>query len=236
LTTKTVSTKKKDIAIRNSILSLLTILLVPTGTLLSQDRDAGLWTGIEIEKGLNKWLDLNASLEMRRINNFSQPQKYFGEVGLSAGLGQYIDVSIYYRYNQRFIPEYNWTQIHRVYTNLRLKYDWNYFSLSERFRLTMDKNPAFLDDSFFEATGRAKTQLQYNIRKTPLRVRTAVELFTPLSRTDVIYAEKSRYILGMVYVINPSMSLEISHYYQHTSFRNKPLKNYIWVIRFHYDL
>jgi len=173
---------------------------------------------------------------MRRNQNFSHGERYFGELGLEGDIGKYLEATVYYRYNQRYFPQYSWNPVHRVYTDLSFKYDWSYFSLSERFRLTLDKNPAFMDDPDPEATGRTKTQLQYNIRKTPLLIRTAVEFFAPLSRQEELYTEKSRYILGMVYVINPSLSLEASHYYERDRYRNRPLYKYLWVIRLHYDL
>ncbi len=234
--TRTASTKRKGIAIRNSILSLIIFLIISGEFINAQDKDAGLWTGIELEKGLNKWLDLKGSLEMRRNNNLAFGEKYFGEVGLATRPCNYFEISLYYRYNQRFIPEYGWTSIHRSYTDLKFEYNWHYFTLSERLRLTLDKNPAYFDDPYIEATARPKTQLQYNIRKTPLRIRTAVELFVPISRADGYKTNKSRYILGMVYIINPSMSLRVSHYYERDSYKNKPLNNYIWVIRFNYRL
>ena len=234
--TRTASTKKKDIATRNSLLAVPVFLFITAGSVLCQDRDAGLWTGFELEKGLNSWLDLRGSVEMRRNNNLALTERYFGEFGVGADLGKFLEASINYRYNHRFVPEYNWISLHRVYADLRVEYDWNYFTLSERFRLTLDRNPEFLRDTYIESKARARTQVQYNIRKTPLRIRTAVELFAPLTGKEVLYAEESRYILGVVCVINPSMSLEISHYYERDRYRNKPQYNYIWVLRMKYTL
>ena len=233
---KTGSIKRGDTSIRNSFFLLLLAFLFFPLSLSGQDKDAGLWSGLEIEKGINSWLDVKGALEVRIDNNISQAERYLAEVGLTGDLGKYFDASVYYRYTYRYFPEYNWASVNRFYADIRFKYDYMAFSFSERARLVLDEIPAFLNDGFRETTSRFKTQVAYNIRRTPLGARGSVELFIPVTQISNPATEKIRYKLGMVYKINNSISAEAGHLLQKVTYKKKPQNQYIWVIKFSYTL
>jgi hypothetical protein len=233
---KTGSIKRKDTSIRNSFPFLFLALTFFPISILSQDRDAGLWSGFELEKGINKWLEVRGIFEVRLDNNISQAERYLAEFGLRGNMGKYFDASLYYRYTYRFFPEYNWASYNRFYADVRFKYDYMAFSFYERVRLTLDEIPPFLDDGYLETVTRFKTQASYNIRQTPLSARGSVELFNPVSRTFDPVPEKTRYKLGIEYIINRSVSAELDYLFQKTSYRNKPQNHYIWVVKLCYKL
>jgi len=230
------SIKRKDTGIKNRCILLLLALLLSPVSLYSQDKDAGLWSGLELEKGITKWLDIKGALEIRLDNNLSQADRYLAEIGLTGDLGKYLDASIYYRYYYRFFPEYNWAPVNRFYADIRFKYDYMAFSFSERARLVLDEIPDFMKKGYLEKTSRFKSQVEYNIRRTPLRARGAVEFFIPLSESFNPSPEKIRYKLGVVYKINNSISAEAGHIFQKVTYKRKPQNQYIWVIKFSYNL
>ena len=230
------SIKRRYIDIRNSCLILLLALFLSPISLFGQDKDAGLWSGLELEKGINNWLEVKGALEVRLGNNISQAEKYLAEIGLTGDFGKHFDASIYYRYNYRHFPEYNWTSINRFYADVRFSYDYMGFSFYERARVTFDEIPSFLEKGFLETTSRFKTQVTYNIRRTPLRTKGAVEFFLPLTTSFNPIPEKIRYKLGVVYKINQSVSAELAHIFQKVTYRGRPQNNYIWVVKFNYTL
>jgi hypothetical protein len=228
------SQKKEYIVIKSRKYSILLILLVTIGSLYAQDKDAGLWTGVEVEKEINKWLDLQGAFEIRIHNNISRVEKYLGEAGLSARLNKYLDAGVTYRYSYRYLPEFDWFPVHRIYTDLRAEYEWTVTSVSLRFRFTADKIPGFREEGIIETTARLRPQIAYNIRKTPLRVRGSVEFFFPVWQEQTLITEKIRYKLGLQYVISRSVTLELTYLYQNGTYKNKPKNNFIWVARLNY--
>ena len=221
--------KKEYIVIRSRIVNLLVLLLVTFGSLRAQDRDAGLWTGVEVEKKITNWLDLNGAFEIRMNNNISTVEKYLGEAGFSARLHKYLDAGLTYRYSYRFLPEFSWFPVHRLYSDLRFEYNWTYLSASARFRFTADKVPDFREKGIFETTARLRPQIAYNIRKTPLRARGSVEFFFPVWQEQTLITEKTRYKLGLQYVLSNAVTLEVAHLYQNGTYKNKSQHNFIWV-------
>jgi len=110
------------------------------------------------------------------------------------------------------------------------------FSFYERARVQVDELPPFLEDGYLETVMRFKTNVSYNIRRTPLSARGSIEFFQAVSRTIDPVPEKIRYKLGMEYKINRSLSVELDHLFQQTSYRKKPKNNYIWVVKLCYNL
>jgi hypothetical protein len=233
---KTGSIERGDTSIRNSFFLLLLALFLTPLSLSGQDKDAGLWSGLALEKGINKWLEVKGAVEVRFGNNISQAEKYLAEIGLIGDIGKYFDVSLYYRYNYRYFTEYNWASYNRFYADIRFNYDYMGFTFYERTRVTFDEIPDFLEEVSLETTTRFKSQLTYNIRKTPLRTRGSVEFFLPVTKSFNPFPEKIRYKLGMVYKINQSVSAELGHMFQKVTVRGKPQNNYIWVVSFTYTL
>jgi len=234
MTLKEGSPKREYIVIRSSKISILLILLVLIGSLHAQDRDAGLWAGVEVEKQINKWLDLQGAVEVRMSNNISRVEKYLGEAGLSARLNKYLDAGLVYRYTYRYLPEFDWFPVHRVYTDLKLEYDWTFLSVSMRFRFTVDKIPDFKEEGIIETTARLKPQIAYNIRKTPLTARGSVEIFFPVRQEQTLITEQFRFKLGLHYVLSRSVTLELTHLYQNGTYKNKPQENFIWIATLNY--
>ena len=233
---KTKSTEREDTNIKGSLFSILLILLFFTTPVFSQDNDAGLWSGLEWEKGINKWLEIRGNLEIRLDNNISQAERYLAEIGFRGDIGKYFDASINYRYTYRFFPEYNWASYNRFFTDIRFNYDYMGFSFYERARVTFDQIPPFFEEGLLETTARFKTQATYNIRKTPLRARGSVEFFVPVTRSFNPVPEKIRYKLGMIYHLNQSLAIEMGHMFQKVSYRNKPQNNFIWVVSLNFNL
>ena len=237
MTKRTGSIRRKGTGTRkNRRIALLVLAFAACLPAGGQDRDAGLWTGLELEKGLNGWLGLKGSVEHRRDRNLVRMDRSFVEAGLKADAGKYMEASLSYRYTRRSLPEYGTAGIHRLYADLTFEYDWGELTAAQRLRLTMDKNPAFLADEFIEEKARLKTSLQYNIRKTPLKVGTSAEYFFPSPAGEMLLADKSRYTLGLDCSLTRNISLGVSHHYERERFRNRPVVHFIWVVRMKYVL
>ena len=233
---KTTSIRREDININGSLFLILLLFSFPILTVSGQDKDAGLWSGLEVEKGITNWLEAKGAFEVRLENNISQAERYLAEIGLQSDLGKYFDAALYYRYTYRFFPEYNWASYNRFFADVRFNYDYMGFAFYERARVTFDEIPDFFEEGFIETTTRFKSQLTYNIRKTPLRTRGSVEFFLPVTKSFNPVPEKIRYKLGLVYIITRSISADVGHMFQKVTYKNKPQNNFIWVVKFTYTL
>lgn len=237
MTKRTGSTRKKGTATgRNNLTVLLILALAFCLPAVGQDREAGLWTGLELEKGLNGWLELRISAEHRRDRNLRRMEGTLVESGLKADLGKYLETDLYYRYTRKSLPETGTAGIHRLYADLTFEYDWGELTASQRMRVTVDKNPAFRDDPILEKKARMKTGLEYNIRKTPLRVDAAAEFFFSSPVRERLYSGKNRVALGLDYTLSRNLSLELAHHYERGTTGNRPVEYFIWVVRMKYVL
>jgi hypothetical protein len=50
---------------------ILLLLLLISGKMLGQETDIRSWTGVSLEKKLNKHISLNANLQVRTMDNFT---------------------------------------------------------------------------------------------------------------------------------------------------------------------
>jgi hypothetical protein len=79
---------------------ILLLLLLISGKMLGQETDIRSWTGVSLEKKLNKHISLNANLQVRTTDNFTAVGSYVGEFGLGYKLNKHWEVSAYYRFSK----------------------------------------------------------------------------------------------------------------------------------------
>ena len=76
---------------------LLLCLTLPAITVLSQEKDFGIWYEIEAEKKIVKNLELRLSTALRTFRDASKAEEYFIECGLNYKLNKYLSLAGYYR-------------------------------------------------------------------------------------------------------------------------------------------
>lgn len=96
---------------------IIALLLTPIFS-IAQDGTA-LWTGIGIEKKINKKFEVKLNAQTRFVDDVSYLQTYFGEVGLSYKIIKNLEIAGYYRFvNRRKDETRDFNNRHRFYGDL----------------------------------------------------------------------------------------------------------------------
>lgn len=185
------------------------VLLLPVMA-LSQATDIGLWTGVGIEKKLNKKFSANLNTQFRLTDNVSILRAYLGEVGLSYKITKHWEVSGYYRYIGRRRRNdartgYEYRPYHRFYADLA--YDHKLWKLKFAYRLRyqnqfQDNDNGLENDASYL---RNKIELSWP-NKT---------IFTPYASTDIFYQigntfDQMRNKAGVEIALNKHHKLDVS--------------------------
>ncbi|MDI9879207.1 DUF2490 domain-containing protein [Flectobacillus longus] len=190
---------------------LLPLLLI-SGKMLGQETDIRSWTGVSLEKKLNKHISLNANLQVRTTDNFTAVGSYVGEFGLGYKINKHWEVSAYYRFSKRqkwdkSEDAYIYKPFHRFYANIDYDRKISIFKLSYRLRY----QDQFKDtDTGLEETKsylRNKIELAY-----PNKTR-----FTPSISADFFYKigedfDQIRYKAGVDYIVNKRNSVGLTFF------------------------
>jgi hypothetical protein len=186
--------------------------------ILSQEKDFGLWTSIELEKKIIKNLELDFGLANRMQNNITQRDESFIDMGVSyryslfaAGFG--------YRFTNNFRFGRNDEYSHRLFCQLRFRPEWNRFRFDYRLRYQsqyfslLTSETGNIPDTFI----RNRLKISYNIRKSDFSPSFSYEYFYRLKQSDPSEFQRKRLTLGMDYNINKSNTIGVS-YIKHETF------------------
>jgi hypothetical protein len=146
----------------------------------AQAPEIGLWSGVNLQKKLNRSFTLHGHVQARLSENLTVARSYLAEAGLTYKLSKHWEVSGYYRYSLRRKPDgdgYTYRPYHRFYADV--SYDHDIWKLKFDYRLRYQNQ--FKDESNgLESTSsylRNKFELSY-----PNKSR-----FKPYLSTDVFY-------------------------------------------------
>ncbi|MDF7818805.1 DUF2490 domain-containing protein [Runella sp. MFBS21] len=192
------------------ISTLVVTLWVAPQLVLAQATDIGLWSGIGVEKKINKSLSVSLNAQTRLTDNLSILRAYLGELGVGYKLGKHWEVAGYYRYIGRRKKNadgsgYEYRSYNRFYADLA--YDHKLWKLKFDYRLRY-QNQFQDDDQAAENNSsyvRNKFELSY-----PNKTR-----FTPYISTDLFYEiggsfDQMRNKAGVEMKINKHHKLELS--------------------------
>ena len=201
--------------IRNSFL----LLLICTISVYSQQNDFQIWSSIKISKKIYKRTNLSVKEGLRFRENASIYTKSFTDIKLSHRIKKTdFELSAAYRFievvNTNFIIDYN----NRYYFDFSSKYKFNRFKFSLRDRFQLQGN-----NSNYTAIFRQKTEVSYNVRKTPFEPFVQLELFINFNQQF----EKLRYTTGFSYPIMKDLDATIFYRIQDDLITDIPKNLYI---------
>lgn len=179
----------------------------------SQATDIGLWSGVGVEKKINKAFSVNLNAQTRFTDNVSIMRVFLGEVGVSYKLNKHWEVSGYYRYIGRRKKTddktgYYYRPYHRFYADLA--YDHKLWKLKFDYRLRYQNQ--FKDDTSTDGLEPDKSYLR---NKFGLSFSNKSR-FTPYVSTDIFYQlggigfDQMRNKAGVEIAINKHNKLDIS--------------------------
>lgn len=179
----------------------------------SQATDIGLWSGVGVEKKINKSFSVNLNAQTRFTDNISIMRVFLGELGVSYKITKHWEISGYYRYIGRRKKTddktgYYYRPYHRFYADLA--YDHKLWKLKFDYRLRYQNQ--FKDDTSTDGLEPNKSYLRNKFGLSfPNKSR-----FTPYVSTDVFYQlggtgfDQMRNKAGVEIAINKRNKLDIS--------------------------
>ncbi|MDI9871129.1 DUF2490 domain-containing protein [Flectobacillus roseus] len=191
---------------------ILLLLLLMSFKMWGQETDLRSWTGLSLEKKLNKHISLNANLQVRTMDNLTTLGSYIGEFGIGYKLNKHWEVSAYYRYAQKrkwdkSDDAYIYKPFHRFYANV--EYDRKISILKFSYRLRYQDQFKDTDTGLEETKSylRNKIELAY-----PNKTR-----FTPSISADFFYKigedfDQIRYKAGVDYTVNKRNSVGLTFF------------------------
>lgn len=186
-------------------LILITFLFLP---FLSQSQDGlALWTGVGVEKKINKKFSVNLNAQARFVENLSFAQTYLGEVGLSYKIIKNLEITGYYRFiNRRKDETKDFKNRHRFYGDL--SYDKKLGVIKVGYRLRYQHQFRDNDGEIGFDTSYLRNKLEVSY---PNKTK-----FTPYVSGDLFYEingngfDQIRPKAGVSYKINKKSSLDAS--------------------------
>lgn len=166
----------------------------------------GLWTGIGVEKKINKKLSLNLNTQVRFNDNISYAKTYLGEIGLGYQIIKGLEIAGYYRLiNRRKNETKDFKIRQRYYADLSyenkigaIKFDYR---LRYQHQFKDNDGATEFDASYL----RNKLEISYP-NKTKFSPYISADIFTEIGgKTDQIRPK-----VGVSYKINKHHSFDLS--------------------------
>ncbi|MGQ8336748.1 DUF2490 domain-containing protein [Sunxiuqinia sp. A32] len=189
--------------------------------------DFGLWTGMEIEKKINKRFDTEIEFGNRLRNNLNQRDESFMGLALTWSKKDLSFSTSYRISNENDEDRYN--VAHRLALQGQYEIEIDRFSIGYRARVQSQyKNINSSKDGHIpESYLRNRFKVDYNIKGLPLKPALSCEFFYRINKYAVKQFERRRYILGLGYKINKDNQVGVSYILHETFNKNNPSKQHI---------
>lgn len=174
--------------------------------------DAGLWLTFNLEKKINKRLELFATQEYRRNENFSRTNLFYTDLGTSFKPLGFLKISGSYRFIQKQLEDHSYSYRHRLMLDILLKKKIGKLTGSFRERIQAELRDIYCSEKgkLPEWYSRNKIELKYDLDK-PFSPYAFVEFRYQLNNPRDVESDKMwhrvRYALGIDYKINDKNAL-----------------------------
>jgi hypothetical protein len=184
---------------------IIILFLLP---IISNAQDGlGLWSGVSIEKKLNKKFSVQVNGQARFVENISYVQTYLGELGVSYKIIKNLEVSGYYRFiNRRKDETKDFKNRHRFYGDLAYDQKLGPIKFAYRIRYQHQFRDNDGEVGFDTSYLRNKLEISYPNKSD----------FTPYVSGDLFYEingtgfDQLRPKAGLSYKINKKNSIDAS--------------------------
>jgi hypothetical protein len=214
------------------------LLIITPGLLYSQEKDAGLWMGVGIEKDINKKISLQLEEELRLNENISDVKSFYTDLGIRYKIFKSVKVGVNYRFIKRNSAEGFYNSGNRFYSNIAVKQKLDRFTFGFRTRYQVEYEKANTSENSLipDKYNRNKFSLSYNIKNSKLNPFVEYELYIPLNYNSELLIDKERYTAGIKCKVNKKSSLKLYYRIQKEKNITNPLNSYIVGVNYSYSL
>lgn len=215
-------------------LSLTFFICVSCHCCPGQEKDAGLWTSISVEKNFTQNFSANISEEFRFNENVSEMGTFFTDAGILFRLNNAFRIAANYRFiNKRRLDD-SYSKRHRYYFDLSWRKKINRITPVVRLRFQSQYADMYSSSDGFVAEYylRPKLSLRYNA-KTKWNPYISSEFFYKMFQKEF---DNIRYTLGAERKITKKLLLNIFFIHQREFNVRNPVYDYIWGFAFGYVL
>jgi len=202
----------------------------------AQVNDAGLWTGINLEKKISKRFSVTLSEELRMNENISEAGSFLTDVGLNYKVNKYIRISGSYRFTNKRQLDDSYSERHRYYfdLNLRTKYSFFTFNLRSRYQSQYKDINSSAGGKIPDHYLRNKLSIKYELNKK-IDFFISNEFYTPLRTYDKLLYDNIRYNFGVEYTFNKMHSIDLSYLIQREYNVKNPETDYVICIGYNFN-
>lgn len=215
------------------LLSLTFFICVSGHCSFAQEKDAGLWTSISVEKKFTQKFSANISEELRFNQNISILGSFFTDAGITFRLNDAFRIAANYRFINRHRLDGSYSKRHRYYFDLSWRKKINRITPVARLRFQSQYTDMYSSPDGFipEYYLRPKFSLRYNM-KGKWNPYIGCELFYGIPKE----LDNARYTLGAERSINKKVSLDIFFLHQREFNVRNPIYDYIWGFTISYSI
>lgn len=199
---------------RSSIFLLL--LLTVSLKTFSQDKDFGIWYGIDAKHKFTSKLDLEVSSFVRTFDNAHKIEQAFIEAGLEYMINKFLSAAGSYRLLSNIEDNSGYYLQHKAFFDLKGQFDIADLRLVSRirFQTRVKTFHEYVEDKYPDYTARFRLKLTYRTPSFPLNPYIYGELFCPLADNIKTVIGKNRAVAGLEFKIVKNHSAELEYIFQ----------------------
>jgi outer membrane protein W len=196
-------------------------------TVKAQVNDAGLWTGVSIEKKISQAFAVEFAHETRFNENITEAGSIINELGISYRLNKNSQFSCFYRLayqkqlNNMYVP------VNKAYADYTYRVKPGDFVVSLRLRFQVQKKNAFVFDSDGETGSALRPKLTVKYPIGDFSPYFGAEVYVPVFYRGYKPVDKIRLSTGVDYSFNKMHSIGLGYMIQREYFTTNPLTDFI---------
>jgi len=194
------------------------LLLVLTYSLktFSQDKDFGIWYGVDVKHELASKLDLEVSSFVRTFDNAHKIEQAFIEAGLEYRINKFLSAAGSYRLLSNIEDNSKYYFQHKAFFDLKGQIDIADLRLVSRirFQTRLKTFHEYVEDKYPDYTARFRLKLTYRTPSFPLNPYIYGEIFCPLADNVDTVKGKNRAAAGLEFKIIKNHSAELEYIFQ----------------------
>jgi len=182
----------------------------------SQEKDFGIWCGINVEYKIIKKLEADMSAMLRTFNRASEIEQLFIEGGLTYKLTKYLSFAGAYRLTNNIEDDSQYYLRHKWFFDIKGSADFGDISCYIRSRFQEQRRTYYEDeeDKLPRHTWRIKVKSTYKTPSFPVNPYLDFETFIPVFADEERVVGKNRFSAGMEYKFNKTHAIELEYMYE----------------------
>ncbi|MBL4715861.1 MAG: DUF2490 domain-containing protein [Bacteroidia bacterium] len=201
----------------------------------AQTNDAGLWTGLGIEKKITQTLSINFENSIRLNENYGKVGIILHDLRISYNVSNSIRVAANYRFSKKKRIDDFYNSRHRYYFTMSFKQKMGALDLTYRTRFQSQYTSFYSSETGIipENLFRNKLTIAYSTGK-PYKPFIATEMFYQLNNPIANEFSKVRYVGGIDYTLNKMNRIRFFYLFQKEINAINPLSLYVAGIDYQY--